>query len=436
MRKLPSRSSLLLVLLTFASSSGCTKTELVGPFFVTSPGTYAAAAEDYEYDAHAAGLILPSYWSLVVAPAGMAIDANGIVTWTPTFAQLGSHPIEISVTDGERTVKQTWDLVVHQDLLLGVAYSPKGHTMTSSDDDVIEHLTMSDPWGRLIAFHSTWRDSVAEAGTIPELGLFAQAARSTYLVEPAVGFGWAAGDGTADLTSDGDALDNSWSNMETRTEFLAMVTDYAALYQPRYLFLGNEINFWYWTDPAGWPDWLSMWEECYDAIKAVSPYTTVYTVFQLERLKGLGGGTAGWMDPPHWNLVDDLVATEKIDAIGFTSYPYFEYATPAAIPADYYDEIAMHWDGPVIFTEIGWPATAVAPFPGSELDQADFVGEFFERIEGVPVEYAIWLFLHDFDGQAMIPGFTDIGFFNNDGTVERDSSMEWMGAVDLRERPF
>lgn len=414
---------------------GCTGTDLVGPFFVTQPVLTTPAGEAYAYDAHAAGLMLPQTWTLSTAPVGMSVDGDGVVAWTPAFADLGTHPVTLSVTDGARTVQQTWSLVVHQDLLLGVAYSPRGHTSSSSNDDVVEFLTQSDPWGRLIAFHSTWRDSVSDAGLVPEVAQFAQLAKLQYGIEPAVGLGWAAGDGTADLTSDGDAIDNSWTNQETRDEFKALVTAYAAIYRPAYLFLGNEINFWYWTDPAGWPDWLSMLGECYDAIKAVSPQTMVFTVFQLERLKGLGAGTTGWTDPPHWNLVDDVVAAGTVDALGFTSYPYFEYATPQAIPVDYYDEIAMHWSGPVIFTEIGWPGAAAAPFPGGLLDQRDFVGEFFDRIEGLDVEYASWLFLYDWDGQATLPGFMDIGFRNNDGTIERPSSSEWQDAVELRERP-
>jgi hypothetical protein len=436
MRKLAPGSSLLLVLGALGSAGGCAETELVGPFFVTEPVTSAAAEEDYEYDAHAAGLQLPTTWSLVQGPVGMAIDMEGVVTWTPALVDMGDHVVEIEATDGVRIVAQTWDLSVHQDLLMGVTYSPKGHSMTSSGEDVIDFLTTSDPWGRLIAFNSPWRDSVADAGMVPEMAEFAMDFETHLGIESAVGIGWAAADGTADLLSDGDALDNSWSNQETRDEFLAMLTDYAGTYKPTYLFLGNEINSWYWTDPAGWSDWLSMWEECYDGIKAVSPLTMVFTVFQLERLKGLGAGTVGWTDPPHWNLVDDIVATGKLDAIGFTSYPYFEYATPGAIPADYYGEIAMHWDGIVIFTEIGWPATAAAPYPGGEMDQADFVSEFLGRVETVDVEYAVWRFLHDWDGQAATPEFTDTGFRDNDASVIRLSDPLWQTEVELRERPL
>jgi len=429
------RGALLPALLACLLFTGCTDTELVGPFFVTPAVPYAAAGEDYEYDAHAAGLTLPTTWSLETAPLGMAVDEDGVVTWAPTLDELGVHPVVLRVTDGERAVEQSWDLAVHQDFLMGTGYSPKGHASGSTDEDVVEHLVENEPFGRLIAFQTNWRESVADAGSIPDLGVFAMTARSSFGTEPVVGFGWADAAGVPDLTSDDSPLDNSWANQETRDEFLDMVTAYASTYGPSHLFLGNEVNTWYAGNMADWPNWLSMLEECYDAIKAVSPGTTVFTVFQLERLKGLGAATTGNTDPPQWNLVADLELQGKLDAVGFTSYPYFEYATPGAIPADYYDEIALHWSGPVIFTEIAWPALADPPFPGGVADQDTFVGTFFDRSKGLDLECVLWRYLHDLDDQASFPGFMEVGLRSNDGSVVRDADGSWQAEVTLRERP-
>ncbi|TVS20347.1 MAG: hypothetical protein EA424_04430 [Planctomycetaceae bacterium] len=46
-----------------------------------------------------------------------------------------------------------------------------------------------------------------------------------------------------------------------------------------------------------WDDGVSQFVECYDTIKAVSPQTIVYAVFQLERMRGLGA-RAGWKHAP------------------------------------------------------------------------------------------------------------------------------------------
>ncbi|MFT7669425.1 MAG: hypothetical protein ACI8X5_002127 [Planctomycetota bacterium] len=423
------------VVLILLIAAGCSDQGLMGPFFVTTPTATAVVDGDYEYDSHAAGYVHDITYSIVTGPVGMAIDSGGMVTWTPATTDLGEVPVTIMVTDGEVPIMQEWVLVVHQDVLFGVAFSPIGHAGSITDDNELEFLTNSDPWGRLISFNSPWRNSVADAGNVPDLAAFAQTARIENGIEPAVGFSWAAADGTPDLTSEGDGIDNSWTNQETRDEFLAMVTYYASVNQPPNLFLGYEVNTWYLGDMAGWPDWLSMLGECYDSIKAVSPNTIVSTIFQLEHMKGLGSGTVGWMDAAHWNLVDDIAASGKIDAIGFTSYPYFEYATPMAIPAGYYDEISAHWTGPVIFHEIAWPATAAAPYPGAEMDQSDFVTEFLSRTNLLDMEYISWKFLHDFDGDAGTPGFLNTGFRSNDGMTTRLSDATWQAALLLRERP-
>lgn len=46
------------------------------------------------------------------APVGMLIDSQNLVTWTPTQAQLGSHPVEITITDGLYTGKQSFTVTV------------------------------------------------------------------------------------------------------------------------------------------------------------------------------------------------------------------------------------------------------------------------------------------------------------------------------------
>jgi RHS repeat-associated protein len=53
---------------------------------------YAVKATDPDGD--------PLTYSLKVAPAGMAIDSSGLITWHPTAAQLGPNPVLVHVDDG------------------------------------------------------------------------------------------------------------------------------------------------------------------------------------------------------------------------------------------------------------------------------------------------------------------------------------------------
>jgi hypothetical protein len=294
---------------------------------------------------------------------------------------------------------------------LGVTFSPVGLNGTLTIEAVTAFFAEAPDYGSIVAFHSAWRDSVDSAGAEPTLGTFAADQVTDSGVTLAIGFGWSDGAGQPDLASSETPGDNSWTNAETRADFLAMVTAYARDHQPPYMFLGNEINT-YWLANAGadWADWVSEFSDCVTAIHDASPNTRVFTVFQLEHMAGLGTKN-GWSDPPHWQLLDDFAGIA--DGIGFTTYPYFEYETPADIPATYYEEIANHYDGPVYFTELGWLAASAIPYTGSDVEQADFVPRFFALTPSLPTVYSTYLFLNDPIG--LPTAFAEIGLRDETG---------------------
>ena len=72
------------------------------PSITSSPMTTAVAGSAYAYDVEAshptAGAVLT--FSLTTAPAGMTINASsGLIGWTPAIGQVGSHNVEVRVTD-------------------------------------------------------------------------------------------------------------------------------------------------------------------------------------------------------------------------------------------------------------------------------------------------------------------------------------------------
>jgi hypothetical protein len=316
-----------------------------------------------------------------------------------------------------------------------VGISPVGHTSSSTNADFIAQYTTPTETGRVIGFFDPWRLDPNADGELTDLTAAAFSDGQSFGFIPFVGLRWSDGTGAPDLTSESEPANNSWTNVERRAEFLSVVNEIATTWSPTYLVLGVDTNL-YWgthTQPE-WDAWITEFGVCYDAIKAISPATTVMTVFQWEIMKGLGAGTTGYNFGPHFQLIDDHVASGKIDAIGFSSFPYFEYATPAAIPDSHYDEIAAHWDGQVYFTEIGWPADPHPPFPGALLDQRDFIARFFELTSSYDLEYVGWTWQHDWDGEAATPAYAGIGLRSNDGTIVRPSDAAWQSEIALRER--
>lgn len=82
--------------------------------------SYAAAATDADGDSIA--------YSLIAAPAGMAIDpVSGLVSWTPTYKQAGSHGVTIRATDaGGLAAEQSFTITVEDDVKRGKLIRTKG----------------------------------------------------------------------------------------------------------------------------------------------------------------------------------------------------------------------------------------------------------------------------------------------------------------------
>ena len=211
----------------------------------------------------------------------------------------------------------------------------------------------------------------------------------------------------------------------TRRSYKDSAVAFAQRYQPKYLALGIEVNILYEKSPSDFDAFVQFYSEVNDAIKAVSPDTKVFTIFQLEKMKGLNGGLFGGTNDSskaEWSLLDRF---PKADIIAFTTYPGLIYGNPAEIPAEYYSEIKSHTSKPLAFTEIGWhSAVSPAGWESSEAEQAEFVAAFFQLTRDLDSELAIWSFMYD--PQTFEP-FDSMGLRHADGTA-RPAWAEWLKA--------
>ena len=186
---------------------------------------------------------------------------------------------------------------------------------------------------------------------------------------------------------------------------------------------GIEVNILYEKSPGDFDAFADFFGEVYDAVKAVSPDTKVFTVFQLEKLKGLSGGLFGGVNDlskADWSLLDRF---PQSDLAAFTTYPGLIYLDPADIPTNYYAEIISHTVKPVVFTEIGWYAAASPTgWESSDAEQARFVDTFFTLVKDVEPEMAIWSFLFD---QNTVEPFRTMGLCRSDGTC-RPAWERWI----------
>jgi hypothetical protein len=164
-------------------------------------------------------------------------------------------------------------------------------------------------------------------------------------------------------------------------------------YKPAYFGIGVETNIFAEKNPEAFEEFVSFYNQVYDAIKAASPNTMVFTVFQLETMKGLDM----WEikdNSPHWDMIDRF----KLDIVAFTTYPGLFYRDVSDIPTDHYSEILSYVSKPIAFTEIGWHSVnSPSGWESSETEQVEFINTFFELTKDLDVEVAVWSFMYDPD---------------------------------------
>jgi len=288
---------------------------------------------------------------------------------------------------------------------------PRNFPNSTQDDWINLYETLSET-GELLGAYTDWTDSPETAGQIPNVvnTVFGLAPRYNFTPLIALGF-------FRDKPEGGLELSLALANAEEREKFKQVASAIAEKYQPLYLALGIEINRYYEHDSTGLDAFVSLYAETYEAVKAASPDTLVFPVFQYEMLRGGEFFTGDGQNPPQWELLD--LFGDRLDLAAFTTYPFLLYTAPSDLPADYYTEIARHTSLPVAFTEIGWPSEPLAPAPdspfgGSEAEQTTFVRRFFELTRNINLTLSLWSFPHDLGPQTN-PAFTSVSLRYNNG---------------------
>lgn len=205
-------------------------------------------------------------------------------------------------------------------------------------------------------------------------------------------------------------------NSSNEENYKTLAVSFLQAYKPHYMALGVEVNLLYESSPANFQQFVSLFNATRAAIKAVSPGTAVFAIFQLEKMKGLDGGLFGGVNDTsksEWGLLADFPSS---DLVGFTTYPGLLYHTPSKIPSGYYDEISQHTQKPIAFTEVGWQSGSLHNWVNNETTQARFVKAFFDLTSSLPKDAVVWTFAYH--QSAAVP-FNSMGLLNAGGTQKQ-----------------
>jgi len=283
----------------------------------------------------------------------------------------------------------------------GVSLSPK----SSQDEDFLDFFDEAKDTGEIVMWAGDWYDLGKMGGGGPRvLTELASVYNYTPLVEATIHF---RGELIRPL------------NETVKLYYKNSVVTFAEEYKPEYLGLGIEVNSVYLKSVEDFEEFIPFYNEVYDAVKAVSSGTKVFTVFQLERMKGLTLWEIAEGEP-HWELIDKF----KTDLVAFTTYPGLYYRDPSEIPDDHYTEIKNYTMKPIAFTEIGWhSAASPVGWESSDQEQSEFVQLFFELTVELDKEIVIWSFMYD--NPDIIEPFNSMGSRRSDGTA-RPAWEAWL----------
>lgn len=193
-----------------------------------------------------------------------------------------------------------------------------------------------------------------------------------------------------------------FANENVRAAFVAYTKYLALNYKPAYMALGVEVDMIYRARGDGsFRNFVSLYFEAYDAVKAVSKDTLVFPTFQYEDMLGLLD--TGSPTLPSWNLVNRF--EPKIDVLAVTSYPSLVFGSVDNLPPDYYDALGGRLNRPVMFASVGWNsgADAGASQPQGETEQVAYLEHVLDAVRRLNASALVWYLGRD--PEAVPPGF-------------------------------
>lgn len=312
----------------------------------------------------------------------------------------------------QATVAAVWQATGMQFGVAGLI--PRNFPSAAAADWIVMYEGVAETGG-VIGVSSAWFDDEATRGQIPATfaAAYGAADRFGFTPVPLLGFhGENIGTGEIWVTID-------WADEAETQLYIDAALAIVREHNPPILLLGGEINRIWEQDRESFDQFVAAWPRIYDAVKAVSPETLVGTGFQYEFLRG-AGAISGETRDPQWQLLD--LFRDNADIFVFSTYPYFDFGSPADIPTDYYSELAEYAEIPIGFIELGWPSrplyTALdSEYGGSFEEQVAFAERFIELTDGLDVRLALWSFEHDLLEPGG-PAFDSISLRENDGTAK------------------
>jgi len=289
-------------------------------------------------------------------------------------------------------------------------------------------IRRTPPWDELLTDAPFPSDCTA-ANTQREIELAAEHGLDIFLAIDVADF---SGGCNQEATLPAELANAGFANERVR-QALVTYAQYVALnYRPTYLAFGVDVNTFAEEGSEDFDQFLSIYNEAYDAVKGLSPETLVFPTFQLERLDAS-------LPPegprqPQWYLIPRFGT--RLDLLAVSSYPSLAFSDVKKIPADHYLQLAAHTDRPVVIADMGYSS---GPGPdgaheGSEEQQAAFLRRALRDAQRLAMPLVVWFIGQDtsFAGEPPFEHLQHLGLLRQDGTAK----AAWRAWEEAARRPL
>lgn len=225
--------------------------------------------------------------------------------------------------------------------------------------------------------------------------------------------------------------ETSFANPEVRTALTNFALWTVREFHPTYLGLASEINTYADAFPEDFPNFVSLYREIYNLVKAEAPDTQIFVSFQWEDLNNLFPTAAEGRTAYATNWEQVEVFEPQLDVWVISSYPFMAFPTGADIPDDYYTPLLTRTDKPLAVAEGGYTSQLVGGVPGTPEDQVAYLNALHDQI-GERLAFWIYLLLNDLDAKSYanyfkrvgMPGadLDTLGYFMSVGLQEKDGT--------------
>ncbi|MEJ2012171.1 MAG: hypothetical protein P8X64_08105 [Anaerolineales bacterium] len=205
----------------------------------------------------------------------------------------------------------------------------------------------------------------------------------------------------------------AFSNPDVRAAFTNFTLWVVREFQPSYLGLASEINTYLDAHPDDAANYLSLYRDVYDRVKAEAPDTQIFVTFQWDDLNNMFE-PASEGRPAYQTNWDQVEAFEpRLDLWVISSYPFFIYPGDAGILDGYYTPLLGRTEKPLAVAEGGWSTEPVGPLAVDEAGQVAYLQALHEQL-GERLVFWTYLLLDDLNMDWIGPNALEGGMSESD----------------------